>query len=80
MTNDNDPWDTPEFEHGVDVGVDIGFYNATEEARRADALGEIELWLDFHKPRSVEEWHAWEAANGSISGYSDRWKTQKDND
>jgi len=72
--------DDTEFDHGVSVGVDIGFYNATEEAHRANALGEIDLWLDFNKPRSMEEWNAWEAENGPIGIYSARWMTTKDND
>lgn len=41
---------------GFSMGYDVGVYDTSEEVRRAYDLGMIEEWLDYQKPRTVEEW------------------------
>jgi len=63
------------FLHGMDVGESLGASRAAEEARAAYEMGEIELWLEFHTPKSFEDWEAWEAKHGPTQEFSKRWKT-----
>lgn len=71
-----DEWNSPSFQHGIDVGESLGAYKAVTEAQRAYEVGEIELWLDYHRARSMEEWEAWEEENGPVSEFSKRWQEE----
>lgn len=66
--------DDPYFKHGMEIGSDLGFSNATEEAQTAYDAGEIELWLDFNRPKSMEDWDKWEAEHGPNEKFAERWK------
>lgn len=62
------------FNHGMSVGESIGAYEAAREAQRAYDLGEIELWLDYNRPKSLEEWALWKETHGSHEEFQKRWK------
>lgn len=74
----NDEWNDPLFQHGMDVGADLGRYEAESEAQRAFDMGEIELWLEHYRPKTIEEWQEYEARHGKH--FSDRWKLQTPKD
>lgn len=67
-------YESPHFAHGVEVGKSIGAYETAAEALRAYELGEIELWLDYMRPKSSEDWDAWCAEHGSHESMRERWK------
>jgi hypothetical protein len=62
------------FQHGLDVGKSFGSHYAWEEAQRAYDMGEIELWLDFYRPKTLEAWREWDAEHGK--NFKDRWKRE----
>lgn len=77
MTNhDDNIFDNPDFKTGMEVGHDLGRYDAEAEAQRAFNMGEIELWLEHYRPKSIEEWAEYDAKNGP--DFSDRWAAPKD--
>jgi hypothetical protein len=55
-----------EFYHGIEVGKDLGAYETAEEARKMHEDGKIEWWLEKQRPKTREEWDAWEAENGPL--------------
>jgi len=55
-----------EFNYGIDVGESLGEWKTSEKAQRAYDEGKIEWWLEKQRPKTLEEWDAWEAENGPI--------------
>ena len=54
------------FDHGMQIGKSIGIYEANKEAREAYAEGKIDWWIEKVRPKTIEEWEAWKAENGSL--------------
>ena len=69
----HDELNSPEFLHGIEIGKSLGFYDAASEAQRAFEAGEIELWIEFQKPKSIEDWKVWESEHGPTKDMHDRW-------
>jgi len=61
---------------GFGVGHSFGLYEAYVEARNAYEAGEIELWLEYNRPKSGEEWDTWTAEHGSHEEFTKRWKKE----
>lgn len=61
---------SPAFKHGLDVGEGMGAYKAETEAIAAYQAGEIDLWIEFVTPKSMQEWEAFEAQHGNLRN---RW-------
>lgn len=63
--------------HALDIGTSIGRTTAEHEALAAHAAGELDLWLEYIKPKTSEEWDAWRSKHdvpeNDIYAYSDRW-------
>ena len=79
--DDEDPildhWtNNPDFKHGVSVGESFGLYEAQRQALRAHQMGEIELWLQYVVPKTMEDWNAWDAQYGA--DFSNRWGGEPD--
>lgn len=70
--NDEDLFASPAFKEGLDIGKSLGRYEAESEAARAFEAGEIEFWLAWSKPKTLDEWETWDAEHGADVG--DRWK------
>jgi hypothetical protein len=51
---------------GIDIGVDLGHYNAHTEVVAAVEAGTLQYWIDLHTPKTLEEWDAWEAEHGKL--------------
>lgn len=68
--------DTPEFRHGYEVGHSFGLYASSSEAIAAYEQGEIDLWIEYQRPKTFEEWEAFEKKHGNLSN---RWVTSSDN-
>lgn len=68
-----DDWGTDEFKHGVEVGKSFGQYETSEEAQRAFDAGEIELWLEWQRPKTEEDWNAFYEKHGSEDEMKARW-------
>lgn len=64
--------DSPAFKFGMELGVAIGHSNAVFEAQRAQQAGELELWLEWATPKTLEGWDEWHDKHGR--GFADRWK------
>jgi len=64
----------PHDEHSIDIGVSIGKYDAWREAQAAFDKGEIELWLDYNRPKTLEAWKEWRELHGSHEDMEARWK------
>ncbi|UDL15929.1 hypothetical protein QEH42_gp289 [Microbacterium phage Pumpernickel] len=71
----DDFYDSNEFKHGVELGKSLESYNQYLEVKKAYEMGEIELWLAYMEPKSMEDWDAWEAEHGK--NFDERWKQQK---
>lgn len=59
-------------EGAYDIGESVGRYKAEEEAAKAFEMGEIELWIEYTTPKTLEEWDEWEKKYGE--GFEKRWK------
>lgn len=46
-----------------------------EEVENAIALSELDLWVEFYRPKTSDEWKEWEAKHGPTHGFNLRWKT-----
>lgn len=64
-------WGSPEFRSGMEAGRDLGAYDTYEVVKAAYEAGEIELWLAWQKPKTMEEWDVWDEEHGDLS---ERWK------
>lgn len=60
------------------AAADLGAATAKHEmilmAQKAYDMGEIELFLEAMRAKSIEEWGEWEDAHGK--NFSDRWKPE----
>lgn len=74
----NDEWNHPLFQLGMEVGADLGRYESESEAQRAYDMGEIELWLEHCRPKTMEEWVEYEERVGT--NFGDRWKLETTKD
>lgn len=74
MTEEDIPSYEPTPDEAYEIGDSMGRYRTEKEATRAYEAGEIDLWIDFIKPKTMEEWDAWEQKNGSIEEFENRWK------
>lgn len=61
-------------QEGYRLGYDMASYDIVTVAQRAFDMGEIELWLNYHKPKSMADWDLFEAENGPMEEYEKRWK------
>lgn len=66
-----DDLSTPEFHHGMDVGISMGTYEANERALNAWDAGEIALFIEYIRPKTCKEWQEFEIRHGDLSS---RWK------
>lgn len=65
-------WESPAFKHGFSVGEDLGSYRAEEMAIAAYNAGEIDLYIKYITPKSMEDWGAWREEYGN--DFENRWK------
>lgn len=68
-----DEWEHPFFLHGVEVGESFAEYRITSEAKRAYDMGEIELWLELYRPKTLAEWAEWQLQCGDTTEFKKRW-------
>lgn len=72
-------YDDPTFLAGVDLGKSLGRFGAEVEAIKAHEMGEIDMYIEWVTPKSLEEWDEWEKKYGE--DFENRWKYDKgDND
>lgn len=68
-------FNSPSFKHGEAVGYSSGLYHLSTEAIKAYDNGEIDLWIEYQRPKSTEEWKEFQEKHGDLSK---RWSPQKD--
>jgi hypothetical protein len=56
------------------LGVSIGHHESSAQARKAYEAGQIELWLEWQHPKTMEEWAEFEALYGDHDAMEARWK------
>lgn len=79
MTDEDDDameavFDSPAFKLGMDIGQSLGSSHTIDEAQRAYDVGEIELFLDWHRPKTMEEWDEYYEKYGK--GFGKRWASK----
>lgn len=66
-----------EFELDSNQAFDLGYamaaYELPQEASNAYAKGEIELWLEFNRPKTMEEWEDFHEKHGTSEELHARW-------
>lgn len=67
-------FDSPEFKFGLDLGQSLGKSHTVDEVQRAYDAGEIELYLDWHRPKTLEEWDEYYEKYGKDFGK--RWERE----
>lgn len=70
--NHDDIFDDPTFIAGMDVGKSIGRFGAEVEAIKAHEMGEIDMYIEWVTPKSLEDWQDWHEKYGE--GFEKRWK------
>lgn len=55
-----------------EIGYSMGMFDTYREAVKARGAGELDLWFAYNRPKTIEEWTAWEAGHGA--DFADRWK------
>lgn len=65
-------FDDPTFLAGVDLGKSLGRFGAEVEAVKAYEMGEIDMYIEWITPKSLEEWDEWEKKYED--GFENRWK------
>ena len=65
-------FDDPTFIAGVDLGRSLGRYDAEVQAVKAHEMGEIDLWVEWVTPKSLEDWESWREKYGE--DFENRWK------
>lgn len=55
------------------VSFDLGRCSAEMEAIRAYDLGEIDLWIEHYRAKTMEEWEEYDARMGV--DFSSRWSS-----
>lgn len=75
--NEDDWYDkvleTPEYTYGFDMGESLKSYEMYREAEAAHKAGEIELWLEAYRPKSMEDWLKFEKEHGTHEELKKRW-------
>jgi hypothetical protein len=66
MADMQKPHSDPQFDAGVDVGVGLGRYDTYLEVKKAYEDGTLDYWLERERPKTPEEWAAWEAEHGPL--------------
>lgn len=66
--------ESEDFQMGVHIGKSIGAHEHYQEAVRAYELGEIDLWIEYHRPKTWEEWEAWNEEHGE--DFDERWQVE----
>lgn len=61
------------YDCGFDLGEALTELNMVKEARIAYEKGEIELWLEYHSPKSWEDWEKFNQEHGSFEEVESRW-------
>lgn len=61
-----------EFQEGVLLGKSLGENDAYRQAKVALHMGEIELWLEYMEPKTLEDWDAWREKHGE--DFEERWE------
>lgn len=59
-------------DEAYDIGMAVGRYGAEMSATKAFEMGEIDLWVEWVTPKSMEEWDEWEKKYGE--DFENRWK------
>ena len=68
----DDFFDTISTKGAYDIGDSMGRYRTEMEAIKAYEMGEIDQWIEYVRPKSLEAWDEWEAAHEE--GFENRWK------
>lgn len=70
--NHDEIFDDPTFLAGMDLGRSLGRYDTEVQAVKAHEMGEIDLWVEWVTPKSLEDWGAWREKYGE--DFENRWK------
>lgn len=68
----DDFFDTIGPKGAYEIGDSMGRFRTEVEAIKAYDMGEIDQWIAFVRPKSLEEWDEWEAVH--VEGFENRWK------
>jgi hypothetical protein len=60
---------TPEYQ----LGESMESYRMSTEAQVAYDKGEIELWLEYHRGKTIEKWEEFEKTYGTHEDMRKRW-------
>lgn len=72
MSTEDELLENPEFAYKL--GKSVGHADAVSEAMKASEMGELELWMAYVKPKSIEGWREWNKKHPD--SLRDRWKTE----
>lgn len=70
--NHDEIFDDPKFLAGMDLGKDLGRYDAETEAIKAHEMEETDMYIEWVTPKTMEEWEEWREKYGE--GFENRWK------
>ena len=59
-------------EEAYDIGMAVGRYDTEMGAKKAFEMGEIDLWVEWVTPKSLEDWESWREKYGK--DFENRWK------
>lgn len=59
-------------EEAYDIGMAVGRYDTEMGAKKAFEMGEIDLWVEWVTPKSLEDWESWREKYGE--DFENRWK------
>lgn len=74
MKDEDVPGYVPSPDEAYEIGDAMGRHRTEEQAIRAHAAGEIDLWVEFVTPKTSEEWDEWESRHGDVGEFENRWK------
>lgn len=69
---EDDFFDTISPKGAYDIGDSMGRYRTEMEAINAYEMGEIDQWIEYVRPKSLEAWDEWDASHEE--GFEKRWK------
>lgn len=72
MASWEETFESEDFALGRDLGESLGKYDMYLQVKKAYEMGEIELWLSYHMPKSLEDWAKWEEEHGK--NFDKRWE------
>lgn len=64
-------------DRSYEIGHSVGRFHAEMSAIKAYEMGEIDLWIEHHRPKSIEGWREWEKDHPRPE-YPGRWEDQPD--